>query len=62
MWRNEPVSPFPVSRVLGGTYPVASATRARVQRAMRDLDYVVNAHARRWPELRPGRSRSCWTM
>lgn len=35
-----------VSRVLAGNYPVAAATRARVLRAMRDLDYVVNAHAR----------------
>ncbi|MFJ5228126.1 LacI family DNA-binding transcriptional regulator [Streptomyces sp. NPDC088400] len=40
------VSPATVSRVLGGTYPVASATRTRVLRAMRELDYVVNAQAR----------------
>ncbi|MEU4245345.1 LacI family DNA-binding transcriptional regulator [Actinoplanes sp. NPDC026619] len=40
------VSPSTVSRVLLGNYPVASATRTRVQRAMRDLDYVVNAQAR----------------
>ncbi|WP_286250924.1 LacI family DNA-binding transcriptional regulator [Streptomyces graminofaciens] len=40
------VSASTVSRVLGGTYPVAAATRARVLRAMRELDYVVNAHAR----------------
>ncbi|GAB3967676.1 LacI family DNA-binding transcriptional regulator [Actinoallomurus acanthiterrae] len=40
------VSPATVSRVLGGTYPVAAATRARVRRAMRELDYVVNANAR----------------
>jgi LacI family transcriptional regulator len=40
------VSISTVSRVLGGTYPVATATRARVLRAMRDLDFVVNAHAR----------------
>ncbi|WP_216843700.1 LacI family DNA-binding transcriptional regulator [Phytoactinopolyspora alkaliphila] len=40
------VSPATVSRVLGGTYPVAQATRAKVQRAMRELDYVVNAQAR----------------
>lgn len=40
------VSASTVSRVLGGTYPVAKATRARVMRAVRDLDYVVNAHAR----------------
>ncbi|THV37011.1 LacI family DNA-binding transcriptional regulator [Glycomyces buryatensis] len=35
-----------VSRVLAGNYPVAPATRAKVLRAMRELDYVVNAHAR----------------
>lgn len=40
------VSPATVSRVIGGTYPVAPATRKRVQRAMHDLDYVVNAYAR----------------
>lgn len=40
------VSPATVSRVIHGTYPVAASTRARVQRAMRDLDYVVNAYAR----------------
>jgi LacI family transcriptional regulator len=40
------VSPATVSRVLGGTYPVAEATRARVQAALRELDYVVNANAR----------------
>lgn len=40
------VSASTVSRVLGGTYPVAKSTREKVQRAMRELDYVVNAHAR----------------
>lgn len=35
-----------VSRVLAGNYPVAPATRSKVLRAMRELDYVVNAHAR----------------
>ncbi|MEV0399612.1 LacI family DNA-binding transcriptional regulator [Actinoallomurus sp. NPDC050550] len=40
------VSPATVSRVIGGTYPVATATRARVRRAMRELDYVINANAR----------------
>ena len=40
------VSTSTVSRVIGGTYPVAPATRKRVLRAMRDLDYVINAHAR----------------
>jgi LacI family transcriptional regulator len=40
------VSPATVSRVLAGDYPVTAATRARVQRAVRELDYVANAQAR----------------
>jgi LacI family transcriptional regulator len=40
------VSMATVSRVLSGDYPVAGDTRIRVERAMHDLDYVVNAHAR----------------
>jgi LacI family transcriptional regulator len=40
------VSPATVSRVLNGNYPVAESTRQRVQKAVRELDYVVNAHAR----------------
>ncbi len=40
------VSTATVSRVLNGNYPVAQATRTRVEGAMRDLGYVVNAHAR----------------
>ncbi|WP_218577169.1 LacI family DNA-binding transcriptional regulator [Phytohabitans rumicis] len=40
------VSPATVSRVLAGEYPVTAATRARVQRAVRELDYVANAQAR----------------
>jgi LacI family transcriptional regulator len=40
------VSPATVSRVLAGDYPVKATTRARVQRAVRDLDYVANAQAR----------------
>lgn len=40
------VSPATVSRVLNGNYPVAESTRLRVQQAVRELDYVVNAHAR----------------
>ncbi|WP_326731724.1 LacI family DNA-binding transcriptional regulator [Streptomyces phaeochromogenes] len=40
------VSTATVSRVLGGTYPVAAGTRIRVQRALTELDYVVNANAR----------------
>ncbi|THV35586.1 LacI family DNA-binding transcriptional regulator [Glycomyces buryatensis] len=35
-----------VSRALIGNYPVAPATRSKVLRAVRELDYVVNAHAR----------------
>jgi LacI family transcriptional regulator len=40
------VSVATVSRVLSGNYPAPPATRARVLRAARDLDYVANAHAR----------------
>ena len=40
------VSVATVSRALSGDYPVSTATRTRIQRAVRDLDYVVNAHAR----------------
>lgn len=40
------VSVATVSRALAGDYPVSTATRARIQRAVRELDYVVNAHAR----------------
>ncbi|WP_217574388.1 LacI family DNA-binding transcriptional regulator [Streptomyces sp. GbtcB7] len=40
------VSTATVSRVMGGTYPVAEATRRRVQQAAQDLDYVLNASAR----------------
>jgi LacI family transcriptional regulator len=40
------VSPATVSRVLNGDYPVAVDTRKRVEKAVRELDYVVNAHAR----------------
>ncbi len=36
-----------VSRVLNGAPEVHVATRERVQRAMADLDYVANVHARR---------------
>ncbi|MFT2016995.1 LacI family DNA-binding transcriptional regulator [Streptomyces sp. 796.1] len=39
------VSAATVSRVLSGNYPVAEATRARVLRAVDDLDYVVNGPA-----------------
>ncbi|MEV0201844.1 LacI family DNA-binding transcriptional regulator [Nonomuraea sp. NPDC050691] len=40
------VSATTVSRVIKGDYPVAASTKARVLRAMRELDYVVNVHAR----------------
>lgn len=40
------VSMSTVSRVLGGTYPAARATRAKVMRAVEDLNYVANAQAR----------------
>ncbi|MEZ3180927.1 LacI family transcriptional regulator [Streptomyces pimonensis] len=40
------VSVATVSRVLSGNYPVPPATRTRVTRAARALDYVANAHAR----------------
>jgi LacI family transcriptional regulator len=39
------VSPATVSRVLNGGYPVAKLTRAQVEKAVRDLGYVRNAHA-----------------
>ncbi|GAA1652511.1 LacI family DNA-binding transcriptional regulator [Actinoplanes couchii] len=40
------VSIATVSRVLGGTYPPAPATRSKVMKAVRELDYVANPHAR----------------
>lgn len=40
------VSIATVSRVLAGNYPVAAKTRERVRRAVDELDYVVNTHAR----------------
>lgn len=40
------VSAATVSRVLNGSYPVAGSTRQRVLRAVEDLEYVVNGHAR----------------
>jgi LacI family transcriptional regulator len=39
------VSAATVSRVLSGNYPVAEATRARVMRAVEELQYVVNGPA-----------------
>ena len=40
------VSATTVSRVLAGNYPVSTATRARVMKAVRELDFVINAQAR----------------
>jgi LacI family transcriptional regulator len=40
------VSPSTAARVVAGNYPVAQATRNKVLRAMRELDYVPNAQAR----------------
>jgi LacI family transcriptional regulator len=48
------VSPATVSRVIAGDYPVSAATRARVQRAVRELDYVANAQARALKGTGPG--------
>lgn len=39
------VSPATVSRVLNGGYPVSTLLRAQVEKAVRDLSYVRNAHA-----------------
>ncbi|MFF1483697.1 LacI family DNA-binding transcriptional regulator [Streptomyces sp. NPDC058319] len=44
--RRAGVSTATVSRVMNRNYPVAAATRERVEAAMRELGYVVNAHAR----------------
>lgn len=40
------VSMSTVSRVLGGGYPTAASTKEKVLRAVEELDYVANAHAR----------------
>ncbi|MDT0446524.1 LacI family DNA-binding transcriptional regulator [Streptomyces johnsoniae] len=40
------VSVATVSRVLSGSYPVTRHTRQRVLRAVEELDYVANSHAR----------------
>ena len=47
------VSPKTVSNVMNGTFPVAIATRERVEAAMAELDYVPNFSAR---GLRNGRT------
>ncbi len=47
------VSPKTVSNVVNGTFPVSPETRARVEQALLDLDYVPNLSAR---GLRNGRT------
>ncbi|MCX4699202.1 LacI family DNA-binding transcriptional regulator [Streptomyces sp. NBC_01373] len=47
------VSVATVSRILSGTYPSAPSTRAKVRRAVSELDYVANAHARGLAGVRP---------
>lgn len=44
--RRAGVSVATVSRVLAGNYPTTPATRGKVLRAVKELDYVVNIHAR----------------
>ncbi|GAA2111283.1 LacI family DNA-binding transcriptional regulator [Streptomyces synnematoformans] len=51
--RRASVSVATVSRILSGTYPNAPATRSKVMRAVRELDYVANAHARGLAGVRP---------
>ncbi|PAZ09460.1 LacI family transcriptional regulator [Streptomyces sp. SA15] len=51
--RHAGVSVATVSRILSGTYPNAPATRSKVMRAVRELDYVANAHARKLAGVRP---------
>ncbi|MEU6714187.1 LacI family DNA-binding transcriptional regulator [Nonomuraea sp. NPDC046802] len=53
MARHAGVSVATVSRILSGTYPSAPATRGKVMRAVRELDYVANAHARGLAGVRP---------
>jgi LacI family transcriptional regulator len=40
------VSVATVSRILAGNYPASPTTRNRVMRAVKELDYVANIHAR----------------
>ncbi|QFY12080.1 LacI family DNA-binding transcriptional regulator [Nonomuraea phyllanthi] len=51
--RHAGVSVATVSRILSGTYPSAPATRSKVMKAVRELDYVANAHARGLAGVRP---------
>jgi DNA-binding LacI/PurR family transcriptional regulator len=53
--RRAKVSPATVSRVLNDTGRVKEAARARVLKAVRELDYHPNIHAR---TLARGRSRT----
>lgn len=48
------VSVASVSRVLSGKYSVGADTRSRVLRAVEELDFVVNAHARALTSEQPG--------
>ncbi|MBF8192072.1 LacI family DNA-binding transcriptional regulator [Nonomuraea sp. K274] len=48
------VSVASVSRVLSGKYSVGADTRSRVLRAVQELDFVVNAHARALTSEQPG--------
>ncbi|ONK14177.1 LacI family DNA-binding transcriptional regulator [Streptomyces sp. MP131-18] len=51
--RHAGVSVATVSRILSGTYPSAPVTRHKVMRAVRELDYVANAHARGLAGVQP---------
>ncbi|RKN12494.1 LacI family DNA-binding transcriptional regulator [Streptomyces radicis] len=51
--RHAGVSVATVSRILSGTYPSAPVTRTKVMRAVRELDYVANAHARGLAGVQP---------
>ncbi|MFI7130691.1 LacI family DNA-binding transcriptional regulator [Nonomuraea sp. NPDC050153] len=53
MAKHAGVSVATVSRILSGSYPSAPATRSKVMRAVRELDYVANAHARGLAGARP---------
>ncbi|MFI8952086.1 LacI family DNA-binding transcriptional regulator [Streptomyces sp. NPDC053750] len=55
MAQHAGVSVATVSRILSGSYPSAPATRTKVMRAVRELDYVANPHAR---GLAGGQSRN----
>jgi LacI family transcriptional regulator len=48
------VSVATVSRVLAGNYPTSAAARAKVLRAVKDLDYVVDGRARALAGTGPG--------